>query len=94
MPKTTEDYQRELYQLFAQAGEKQYIIRGVRGTLDATSSDLNTLNQKIETVQKAFASHYKAEQASNAKNPSPMGTVSEQPEGTNEETNAEAPKDV
>jgi peptidoglycan hydrolase CwlO-like protein len=91
MPKTTEDYQRDLYQLFAQAGEKQYIIRGVRGTLDATNSDLNTLNQKIETLQKAFASHYKAEQAaaSATSNPSPL-----KQEAASEATAEEATKNV
>ncbi len=54
MPTTIEDFQRELYQLFAQAGEKQYMIKAFRKQIEEQNNELNTINQKIERTQVAF----------------------------------------
>lgn len=52
--KTQEDFQRELYQLFAQSGEIQFMLRMFRKTIEDKNNELSTLNQKIERTQVNF----------------------------------------
>jgi hypothetical protein len=52
--KSVEDYQRALYKMFAEAGEIQYMVRSFKQGLALENDKLNTLNQKLETTQKAF----------------------------------------
>lgn len=49
--KTQEEFQKELYQLFIQSGELQFMLRMFRKTIEDKNSELNTLNQKIERTQ-------------------------------------------
>ena len=54
MAKTQEEFQQEIAQLLVQAGEAQFMLRMFRKTIEEKNSELNTLNQKIEKVQKDF----------------------------------------
>lgn len=54
MAKTSEDYQRELAELFCRSGETQFMVRAFRQGIENENNKLNNINQKIETVQKAY----------------------------------------
>jgi hypothetical protein len=54
MAKTNEEYQQELAQAFVRAGEKQFMIRAYKDMLTKEANELNTLNQKIEALQKSY----------------------------------------
>jgi chromosome segregation ATPase len=88
MPSTQEEFQKQLSQLFVQAGYKQYVLRGIKEQLSSENDALNTLNQKIEKMDKAFKI-FMLQQNS----PAPQAT--EQPEATQTEpANAPAPAET
>jgi hypothetical protein len=68
--KTIEQLNEEIGQLFWQAGQCQYLCRGLKEALSREHSKLNALNQKIEAGQKQ--GHLMQQAA--ATNPSPMET--------------------
>jgi hypothetical protein len=57
MAKSTEDFQRELYQLMAQLGELELMINAFKRELSSKHSQKNTVIQKVETLQKSFKAH-------------------------------------
>jgi uncharacterized coiled-coil DUF342 family protein len=60
MPKTLDDYQNELYRLFAESGQAQQMIRAFKKGLEVENDKLNKIHQKVETLQKAAMSLSKA----------------------------------
>lgn len=57
MAKTQEDFQQELAQLFVRAGETQFMVKAYKDAITSEHDKLNNLNQKIETLQKAFRTY-------------------------------------
>jgi hypothetical protein len=85
MPNTQQEYQQELSNLFVQAGYKQYMLKAIKEQLSQENDALNTLNQKIEKMDKAFKIFMLQQQQA------PAPAVTAQPEAPQAEpTNAPA----
>lgn len=81
MAKTNEQYQQELAQLFIRSGETQFMVRMYRRAIEEENNKLNTINQKIENLQKAYRT-FLAQSGITA--PVPAPEVAEQPEQSQE----------
>lgn len=55
MAKTQDEHQQDIARLFVEAGRAQFMVLKMKQMVTDEQSKLNTLNQKIETAQKAYS---------------------------------------
>jgi hypothetical protein len=75
--KSSEDFQRELYDLFSKAGEHQFRCRKLRQDLEEGNSLLNKTNQQLETVVKAYKDFLQKQNADQPAEPEQEATADE-----------------